>query len=93
MRKLQKAVVVTAVVGSFGFAGAGTAFADGWGQDGGQADITQSTRCRSHDMNVDVLGTIGVLNALAAGVFNGEGNAGAQTSKLGSTMGCQQRAL
>jgi hypothetical protein len=93
MRKLHKAVVVTAMVGSIGFAGAGTAFADGWGPDGGQADITQSTTCRSHDLNVDVLGAVGALNGLAGSLLNGEGNPGAQATKLGSAMGCNNKAL
>ncbi|MCQ4080321.1 hypothetical protein NGB36_06850 [Streptomyces sp. RB6PN25] len=93
MRKLQKAVVVAVVLGSVGFVGAGTASADGWGQGVDQADITQSTQCRSHDLNVDVLGAVGALNALAGSLLNGEGNPAAQATKLGSTMGCNNGAL
>ena len=93
MRKLQKvAIVGAAVLGSIGSFGVGPAFAHGEpGHDG--FDITQGIECRSHDMNVDVLGSVGVLNSLLANALNGEGSPGAQDSHLGSDMGCNSRAF
>ncbi|MGV4981893.1 hypothetical protein ACWC0C_07275 [Streptomyces sp. NPDC001709] len=94
MRKFQKAVLVgAAVLGSVSTLGINTAFAHGEpGHDGG-LDITQGIECRSHDMNIDVLGSVGAVNGLAGNILNGEGNPGAQESHLGSDMGCNSRAL
>ncbi|MFG2890737.1 hypothetical protein [Streptomyces sp. NPDC048248] len=90
MRKLHKAAVVVAALGSLGFMGAGTAFAGG---PGGDFDIKQSTSCKSHDLNVDVLGEVGILNGLLGNALNGEGDPGAQSTHLGSTMGCNNKAF
>ncbi|MET8171873.1 hypothetical protein [Streptomyces clavifer] len=89
MRKLQKAGVVVAMLGSLGFIGAGTAFAG----DGPSVDVTQSTTCKSHDLNVDILGNVGILNGLLGNALNGEGDPGAQSTKLGSTMDCSNDAF
>ena len=88
MRKIQKAAVVgAAVLGSIGAFGAGTAFAHG--ESGAHdTDITQGAECRSHDMNIDVLGSIGAINGLLGNALNGEGAPGAQPNHLGSDMGC-----
>ncbi|MFH9466480.1 hypothetical protein ACH4LT_04175 [Streptomyces clavifer] len=91
MRKLQKAAVVVAMLGSVGFIGAGTASAGGHG--GPDIDVTQSSVCTSHDANVDVLGNVGVLNGVASNLLNGEGDAGAQSTKLGSTLDCSNDAF
>ncbi|TJZ42824.1 hypothetical protein FCH28_33575 [Streptomyces piniterrae] len=93
MRKLHKAALVAAVLASVGILGAGTATADGHGgkggkKGGGDITITQGSSCRSHDTNVDVLGEVGVLNGLAGNLLGGEGSPGAQSTHLGSTMGC-----
>ncbi|MEV8524304.1 hypothetical protein ACFYMW_10625 [Streptomyces sp. NPDC006692] len=111
MRKLRKAAVVIAVLGSVGLLGAGTATAHGGsrggtnsfssdgengGKGGGKGDVfnvSQGTQCRSHDLNIDVLGAVGVLNGVLGGALNGEGNAGAQQNKLGSSMGCNNAAF
>ncbi|MFB7634158.1 hypothetical protein ACFC0M_24875 [Streptomyces sp. NPDC056149] len=94
MRMLYKAAVVAAALGSVGFLGAGTANADGrGGVGGGQFDIRQSSQCRSHDLNLDVLGEVGVLNGLLGNALNGEGAPGAQSTHLGSTMGCNNTAF
>ncbi|KUL21700.1 hypothetical protein [Streptomyces regalis] len=87
MHKLQKVALLGAVLGSVGSLGVGTAFAHG---EGGahDLDITQGIECRSHDMNIDVLGSLGVLNGAVANALNGEGSPGAQPSHLGSDMGC-----
>lgn len=51
-------------------------------------DITQGTSCRTHDMNFAVLGQIGILNGALGNAFNGEGVAGVQKTKVGSSLGC-----
>ena len=43
--------------------------------------------CRN-DLNLDILGQVGLLNGLLGGALNGEGNEGAQSTSLGSSMGC-----
>ncbi|MER6046695.1 hypothetical protein ABT168_04365 [Streptomyces sp. NPDC001793] len=91
MRKLQKTAVVAVVLGSFGFLGAGTSYAHG--EKGGTGlDIKQGSQCRSHDMNVDVLGEVGIANGLGGNLLNGEGSAGAQNTTMGSSMGCNNTA-
>ncbi|MFI9047564.1 hypothetical protein [Streptomyces sp. NPDC053427] len=90
MRKLHKAAVVAVALGSIGFFGAGTAFAGG---GGGQFGIGQGSSCRSHDLNVDVLGEVGVLNGVLGNALNGEGAAGAQSTPIGSSMGCNNSAF
>ena len=92
MRKLQKAAVVVALLGTIGFAGTGTASAWG-GSHGSNFDVQQSTSCQSHDLNLDLLGEVGVLNGLAGNALNGEGNPGAQATSLGSNMGCSNSAF
>ncbi|AOR34223.1 hypothetical protein BFF78_27035 [Streptomyces fodineus] len=93
MRKFHKAVLVgAAVLGSVGSFGMNTAFAHGEsGHDG--LDVTQGIECRSHDMNIDVLGSVGAVNGLAGNLLNGEGAPGAQQTHLGSDMGCNSRAF
>ncbi|MFB7244965.1 hypothetical protein CW362_03915 [Streptomyces populi] len=87
MRKLRNAAVLIAALGSIAFVG-GTAHAGG-------DDITvkQSATCKSHDLNLDVLGEVGVLNGLAGNLLNGEGDPGAQATHLGSTAGCSNSAF
>ncbi|KUN83346.1 hypothetical protein AQJ66_19105 [Streptomyces bungoensis] len=93
MHKLRKAAVLVAALGSVGLLGVGAAHADGGyggnrGHDGGRFSILQSTTCRSHDANVDILGEVGIANGLGGNLLNGEGNSGAQESSMGSSMGC-----
>ncbi|WP_406200838.1 MULTISPECIES: hypothetical protein [unclassified Streptomyces] len=92
MRKLQKVALMGAVLGSVGSFGVGTAFAHGEGQ-AHDLDITQGIECRSHDMNIDVLGSLGLINGALGNALNGEGSPGAQPSHLGSDMGCNSGAL
>ncbi|GGX47835.1 hypothetical protein [Streptomyces noursei] len=91
MRKLQQAAVMMAILGSVSLLGAGTAYADG-GRHGGKEDsgfaIKQGSSCRSHDENVDVLGEVGILNGVLGNALGGEGSPGAQSTKMGSDMGC-----
>ncbi|ANP55147.1 hypothetical protein J2Z21_003360 [Streptomyces griseochromogenes] len=100
MHKLRKAAVLIAALGTVGLVGAGTAHAGegGWGgkegKDGGnKTSILQSSNCRSHDLNLDVLGEVGILNGLLGNGLNGEGNPGAQDTHIGSTMGCNNSAF
>jgi hypothetical protein len=94
MHKLRKAAVLFAALGSVGLLTAGAAHADGGrggrgsGEGGDRFNITQSSTCRSHDSNVDILGQVGILNGLGGNLLNGEGNAGSQQTSMGSSMGC-----
>ncbi|MEV7318978.1 hypothetical protein [Streptomyces sp. NPDC093970] len=89
MHKVRTAVVLLAAFGSLGLLGAGTAQAhQGGGKGGDSFDIRQSSTCRSHDLNLDILGEVGLINGLGGNLLNGEGSAGAQQSHLGSEMGC-----
>ena len=95
MHKLRKAAVLVAALGSVGLLTAGAAHADqgGWGsksggRSGSSLSILQSTSCKSHDANVDVLGQVGIANGLGGNLLNGEGSAGTQETSMGSSMGC-----
>ncbi|MGW0737046.1 hypothetical protein [Streptomyces sp. NPDC002851] len=92
MHKLRKAAVLVAALSTVGLLSAGTAHAqggrDGGGHGQGRVDIKQSSNCKSHDLNLDVLGQVGLLNGLLGNGLNGEGNAGSQDTHLGSSMGC-----
>ncbi|MEU9476515.1 hypothetical protein [Streptomyces sp. NPDC048191] len=93
MRKFHRAVLVGAVLGSVCSFGGATAFAHGEPGHDSDFDVTQSNECRSHDMNIDVLGNLGAFNGLAGNLLNGEGNPGAQLSHLGSDVSCSNRAF
>ncbi|MFF2813710.1 hypothetical protein ACO0M4_06940 [Streptomyces sp. RGM 3693] len=91
MRKFHKAAVVAAALGSVGALGAGTAYAHG--EPGHDLDVRQGTECRSHDMNVDVLGAVGLLNGTLGNALNGEGAPGAQPSHTGANLRCDNSAF
>ncbi|MEV5283336.1 hypothetical protein [Streptomyces sp. NPDC051994] len=96
MNKLRKAAVLVAALGSLGMLAAGTAQAhDGGhgGKGGDRFNIGQSSKCKSHDLNVDVLGQVGILNGVLGNALNGEGNPGAQNTHMGSSMGCSNSAF
>ena len=98
MHKLRKAAVLVAAISSVALLGAGTAQAGEGGRDGGKGgdqrtNVLQSTNCKSHDLNLDVLGQVGLLNGLLGNALNGEGNPGAQDTHLGSSMGCNNSAF
>ncbi|QOV37480.1 hypothetical protein IM697_03315 [Streptomyces ferrugineus] len=97
MHKLRKAAVLVAALGSVGLLSSGVAHADGdWGhksRKGNSLNIMQSTNCRSHDANVNVLGQVGIANGLGGNLLNGEGNPGAQDTSMGSSMGCNNSAF
>ncbi|MER6573832.1 hypothetical protein ABT288_48850 [Streptomyces sp. NPDC001093] len=98
MHKLRKAAVLIAAVSSIGLM-AGTAHAGGQegGKEGGKGgdrfSVLQSSNCKSHDLNLDVLGEVGILNGLLGNALNGEGDPGAQATHIGSTMGCNNSAF
>ncbi|MER5545674.1 hypothetical protein ACWDBD_37900 [Streptomyces sp. NPDC001118] len=98
MHKLRKAAVLIAAIGSIGLVG-GTAHAggqEGGKEGGGKGDrfsVLQSSNCKSHDLNLDVLGEVGILNGLLGNALNGEGDPGAQATHIGSTMGCSNSAF
>ncbi|MBG7702250.1 hypothetical protein HCJ76_30220 [Streptomyces sp. MC1] len=96
MRKLRNVAVLVAALGTIGLV-SGTAHAGQGGDKGGdhgdKFKITQSSQCKSHDLNLDVLGEVGLLGGLLGNGLNGEGNPGAQATNIGSTMGCNNSAL
>ncbi|MEW1864550.1 MULTISPECIES: hypothetical protein [unclassified Streptomyces] len=92
MHKIYKAVAVAAMLGSFGLVGIGTAAASD-NPGGNKFNVQQSTSCKSHDLNLDVLGEVGILNGALGNALGGEGNPGAQSSQLGSSMGCSNSAF
>ncbi|MEU7642624.1 MULTISPECIES: hypothetical protein [unclassified Streptomyces] len=91
MRKFHKAAVLAAALGSVGAFGAGTAYAHG--DRGHDLDVRQGTECRSHDMNIDVLGAVGLLNGTLGNALNGEGAPGAQPSRMGANLRCDNSAF
>ena len=97
MHKLRKAAVLVAALGTVGLLSAGTAHADGGHEGkekgGDKVSVLQSSNCKSHDLNVDVLGQVGILNGLLGNALNGEGNAGGQDTHIGSSMGCNNSAF
>ncbi|GAA3840547.1 hypothetical protein GCM10022403_086010 [Streptomyces coacervatus] len=92
MHKLHKAAVLVVTLGSVGLLSAGTATATGNDDHGGKA-VLQSSQCKSHDLNVDVLGQVGVLNGVLGNALNGEGNSGGQDTHVGSSTGCNNSAF
>ncbi|WP_329468203.1 hypothetical protein [Streptomyces sp. NBC_01431] len=93
MNKLRKAAVLVAALGSLGMLATGTAQAHDGGKGGDQFGIKQSSNCKSHDLNLDILGQVGILNGLLGNGLNGEGNPGAQNTHIGSSMGCNNTAF
>jgi len=95
MRKLRTAAVLVAALSTVGLVGAGTAQAhDGGGKGGeGKVSVLQSSNCRSHDFNLDVLGQVNLLGGALGNALNGEGNPGAQDTHIGSSMGCNNSAF
>ncbi|MFJ9414872.1 hypothetical protein ACIRPT_11980 [Streptomyces sp. NPDC101227] len=70
---------------------------DNYGKSGGyghhkssgdKIEIRQGTSCRSEDVNVDVLGEVGIANGLGGNLGGGEGQPGSQSTVIGSSMGC-----
>ncbi|MFE1288563.1 hypothetical protein [Streptomyces sp. NPDC058751] len=87
MRKLRNVAVLIAAIGGLGLVG-GTAHAGGYDVGGDSLSVTQSSTCKSHDLNVDILGNVGIANGLGGNLLNGEGDPGGQATSLGSKQGC-----
>ncbi|GGV27673.1 hypothetical protein GCM10010260_80200 [Streptomyces filipinensis] len=81
MRKLSKAAVAAAVIASVSFIATGTATA--------QAAVPMygGGGCKSHDLDLDLLGEVGIANGLLGNLVNGEGSPGAQITHVGSDCG------
>ncbi|MER6466720.1 hypothetical protein AB0D30_00285 [Streptomyces sp. NPDC048409] len=80
MTSFRKVAVAVAIISGVGFLGAGPASAQVMhGMHG-----MQGGGCRSHDLNLDVLGEVGILNGLGGNLLNGEGSPGAQGTDIGS---------
>ncbi|EGX60476.1 hypothetical protein SZN_07567 [Streptomyces zinciresistens K42] len=97
MHKLRKAAVVVVALGSAGLLSTGPATAQGLdghgGKGGDKVSVLQSSNCKSHDLNLDILGQVGILNGALGSALNGEGDAGAQETRIGSSMGCDNSAF
>ncbi|WP_250403296.1 hypothetical protein [Streptomyces cellostaticus] len=94
MRKLRNVAVLVAAIGSLGLVGGTAQAAGGHGGDhGDRFNVTQSSNCKSHDLNLDLLGEVGLMNGLLGNGLNGEGSPGAQNTHIGSTMGCNNSAF
>jgi hypothetical protein len=95
MHKLRTAAVLVAALSTVGLLGAGTAQAhDGGGKGGeGKVSVLQSSNCRSHDLNLDILGQVNLFGGALGNAVNGEGNPGAQDTHIGSSMGCNNSAF
>lgn len=94
MHRLRRAAVLVAALSTVGLVTAGAAHADDHDKDKdkGGWHIMQSSNCKDHDLNLDVLGEVGILNGLLGNALNGEGDPGAQETHIGSTMGCSNKA-
>ncbi|MFF4606480.1 hypothetical protein ACFY12_27585 [Streptomyces sp. NPDC001339] len=58
---------------------------------GHRLEIRQSTSCRTHEANVDVLGNVSILDGLLTNAGNGEGHhhhPDGQSTGVGTTAGC-----
>jgi hypothetical protein len=93
MRKLQKVAVVAAMLGSIGFVGAGAASADDGGYGGSEFNVSQSNECKQHNLDLNILGNVGLLDGLLGNGLNGKGDPGDQDNKTGSTQNCSNSAF
>ncbi|MER6073624.1 hypothetical protein ABT187_33255 [Streptomyces sp. NPDC001817] len=97
MRKPHRTTVVAVLLGTVGFLGTGTAYAHGQGHGHGRGHhgresetvlINQNTSCTTADKNIDVQGESGFENGRQGNQSNGKGSPGAQSTSLGSDLGC-----
>ncbi|MEU6278829.1 hypothetical protein [Streptomyces sp. NPDC047028] len=82
MRKISKVVAATAMAVGVSLVGIGPAAA----QTGMRGGMHGGGGCQSHNLNIDILGELGVANGLAGNLLNGEGDPGGQHTYFGS--GC-----
>ncbi|WP_369390727.1 hypothetical protein AB5J72_26015 [Streptomyces sp. CG1] len=81
MRKLSKAAAAAAVIASVGIIGTGI------GTTTAQGAVMHRGGCDTDDLNLDVLGEVGVANGILGNLLNGEGDPGAQETHVGTTCG------
>ncbi|MFF8729123.1 hypothetical protein ACF073_21880 [Streptomyces sp. NPDC015171] len=80
MRKVNRAAVAAAIIVGVSFIGTSTSTAHAAQHMGGGG-------CRSHDLNIDILGEVGILNGLGGNLLNGEGSPGAQVTDFSDCDG------
>ncbi|MYR43807.1 hypothetical protein [Streptomyces sp. SID5910] len=90
MRKIQKAAVVVAMLGSVGALGAGTAVAG----EGASFDVKGGGCSVSGDSN-QLIGNVGVLNGVVGGLltFGNDGDHGTQDNEQGHKVDCSTRGF
>jgi hypothetical protein len=77
MNGFRKVAVAAAIISGVSFLAFSPANAQA-------AERMQGGGCRSHDLNIDILGEVNVLGGFAGNLLNGEGSPGAQFTDLGS---------
>ncbi|NUP24093.1 MAG: hypothetical protein HOZ81_50160 [Streptomyces sp.] len=55
--------------------------------------VSQSTTCAVTEQNVDVQGQTGFQNGREASLSNSTGSPGAQSTRIGSTLGCNNTVV
>jgi hypothetical protein len=93
MRKLQKVAVVAAMLAGMGFVGAGSAFADDGGHGGDEFNVWQSNKCDQHNLDLNILGNVGLLDGVLGNGLNGKGDPGDQDNSTGSNQVCNNSAF
>ncbi|MEV6763900.1 hypothetical protein AB0N16_25345 [Streptomyces sp. NPDC051105] len=78
MNSFRKVAVAAAIISSVSVVGIIPANAQAAQHMGGGGG------CKSHDLNIDILGEVGILNGLGGNLINGEGSPGAQVTDFGS---------
>ncbi|AQS69541.1 hypothetical protein [Streptomyces pactum] len=91
MRKIQKAAVVVAMLGSVSALGAGTAMA-------GEADTSFDVKgggCSVSGDSNQLIGNVGVLNGVVGGIltFGNDGDHGTQGNEQGHKVDCSTRGF
>ena len=77
MNSLRKVAVAAAIISGVSFVAVSPANAQA-------AESMHGGGCRSHDLNIDILGEVNVLGGFAGNLINGEGSPGAMYTDLGS---------
>ncbi|MFD4261688.1 hypothetical protein ACFWR9_29685 [Streptomyces sp. NPDC058534] len=91
MRKIQKAALVVAMLGSVSALGAGTAMADG-----GDAKFdVKGGGCYVYGDTNQLIGNVGVLNGVVGGLltFGNEGDHGTQENETGHKVDCSTKGF
>ncbi|MEU9155785.1 hypothetical protein AB0D59_35870 [Streptomyces sp. NPDC048417] len=81
MNSFRKVVVAAAIISGVSLVAISPANAQAAQHMGGGGG------CKSHDLDLDILGEVGILNGLGGNLINGEGSPGAQVTDIGSDCG------